>query len=151
MSFTPDASPVFMYTNNADFTIPSNTISYMPSNLNTLYPTSETSYNSSTNSLESDKCVCNFDFWGSNTSAYDTDMNHYIDRVIDPNANPLTYFTIYGRNTSIYRGIGGRLEDNIASVGDTEHTLRLRFQRGSSTGTVTVQQYRAFFGGVSLK
>ena len=151
MSFTPDVSPVFMYTNNADFTVPSNTTSYMPSNLNSLYPTSETSYDSSTNYLNSNKCVCNFDFWGTNTIATDTsNMNHYLDRVIDLNADPITYFSIYGRNTSPYKGIGARLEDNITNVGDSAHPLRISFARGTSSGTVTIHQYRAFFCGVSL-
>ena len=78
MSFMPDTSPVFMYTNNADFTVAKNATSYLPSNLNSLYETSETSYSSSTNTLESDKCVCVFDFWGTGTDDADTAMYHYL-------------------------------------------------------------------------
>ena len=141
MSFTPDASPVFMYTNNADFTLTKNATSYMPSNLNSLYSTSETSYNSSTNSLESNKCVCVFDFWGSNTSASDTAMYHYVDNE--------SSVTMFGRNTSVYLGMGGRLDDSVTAKG-TDLTFRFVRTSYSSTGTVTVQQYRAFFGGVSL-
>ena len=141
MSYMPNASPVFMYTNNADFTLTKNATTYMPSNLNSLYPDSETSYNTSTNKLESDKCVCVFDFHGSVTSQTDTDTYHYI-----VNENSLTS---YGRNTSVYKGIGSRLEDSITNVGNN---LEFKFVRGqySSSGTNTVHQYRASLGGVSL-
>ena len=141
MSYMPNASPVFMYTNNADFTLTKNATTYMPSNLNSLYE-GETSYDSSSNSLKSDKCVCVFDFWGSNTNSGDTNSYHYID-----NENSVT---MYGRNTSIYAGMGGRLDDSITAKGTD---LTFRFVRGqySSAGTVTIQQNRAFLAGVSLK
>ena len=142
MSFMPNASPVFMYTNNADFTVAKNATSYLPSNLNSLYETSETSYSSSTNTLESDKCVCVFDFWGTGTDDNDTAMYHYLT-----NESSVQFF---GRNTSVYVGMGGRLEDAVACTGTS---IEPRFYRSSfsSVGTMTVQQYRAFLGGVSLK
>ena len=37
MSFMPNTTPVFMYTNNASFTIAQNATSYLPSDLNSLY------------------------------------------------------------------------------------------------------------------
>lgn len=141
MSFMPNTSPVFMYTNNANFTLTKNATTYLPSNLNSLYE-NESYYDSSTNSLKSSKCVCVFDFWGSNTSSGDTAMYHYVD-----NENEVSMF---GRNTSVYVGMGGRLDDSITAKGTD---LTFRFVRGSysSTGTVTVQQYRASVSGVSLK
>ena len=141
MSFMPDTSPVFMYTNNASFTVAKNATSYLPSNLNSLYE-NETSYDSSSNSLKSSKCVCNFDFWGSNTKANDTLTQHKIK-----NENNVE---VIGRNTSPYKGTASRVEDNIANVGNS---LLLSFFRNStaSTGVVTIAQNRAFFAGVSLK
>ena len=141
MSFMPNTSPVFMYTNNASFTLAKNATSYLPSNLISLYE-GETSYDSSSNSLRSDNCVCVFDFWGSNTAQRDTNMYHFID---DENE-----VTMYGRNTSVYKGMGGRLDDSVTATGTN---LEFRFVRDSnnSDGTITIQQYRAFIGGVSLK
>ena len=141
MSFIPNTSPVFMYTNSSTFTLTKNGTTYLPSNLNSLYE-NETSYDSSSNSLKSNKCVCVFDFWGSNTNANDTAMYHYVD-----NENSVTMF---GRNTSIYKGMGGRLDDSITAKG-TDLTFRFVRTSYSSDGTVTITANRAFVAGVSLK
>jgi len=141
MSFMPNTSPVFMYTNNTSFTVAKNATSYLPSDLNSLYE-NETSYDSSSNSLESSKCVCNFDFWGSNTKANDTLTQH---KILNQSS-----VEVVGRNTSPYKGTANRVEDNIANVGTS---LTLSFYRDStaSEGVVTIAQNRAFFAGVSLK
>ncbi len=141
MSFMPNTSPVFMYTNNASFTVAKNATSYLPSNLNSLYE-GETSYDSSSNSLKSSNCVCHFDFWGTCTHNNDTTTRHYID-----NENSVSMF---GRNTSVYKGQGGKLDENVTHKG-TDLTFRFTRSSYASSGTVTIQQYRAFIGGVSLK
>ena len=143
MSYTPDTTPFFVYTNNADFNVPGNSTSYLPSNLNSVYE-NQTYYDSSTNSIISSKCSCNFDFLGTVTDQRDSPMYH---RIWQTDKDPEVSFL--GLNTSPYKGWGGRVDDMITSTGST---LRLEFYRSSyvSNSTVTVQQHKLIVSGINL-
>ena len=143
MSYTPDTSPIFMFTNSSNFNIAKETTSYLPSNLNSVYE-NDTTYDSSINSITGSDCFCNLDFYGSVSDDDDTGMRNSLVRTnTDPN------FTMSGRNTSPYKGWGSRLDDMVTNNGST---IRIEFYRSAyvSNTTLSVQQYNAFVSGVNL-
>lgn len=141
MSFVTDVDPIFFFTNNAQFTIPSNQVSYLPANdLDSLFP-NEAEYDTTTGKLHSVKCFCNFDFLATASDKSGTNM---YNRITDENS-----VVAYGRNTAQKVGDQGRLEDNVSHAGSI---LEFSFNRDStsSSGSITVGVNQAFFAGVSL-